>query len=97
MLKQMQKGQSYSSEKWRFMSEFLPSVRVRDLGSFASALKNLVDSYREDLENPIFNQRLEDYQGGSIRSPLCGPEVKKFRLTMAKALLEDLGQTITLP
>ncbi|MBF0589390.1 MAG: hypothetical protein HQL53_09690 [Magnetococcales bacterium] len=97
LLDLMKEKQSFSMERWAFLMAFLPSVRIRDMATFTKALRNLVDSYREDNENPIFNQRLEDYQGGSIRSKYCGPEIKNFRLTMAKGILEDLGEEITLP
>ncbi|MBF0187483.1 MAG: hypothetical protein HQL50_06120 [Magnetococcales bacterium] len=81
---------SFSMEKMRFLSEWLMANRPHDLEELAEHLHNLQRAYDEDAQHPIFNTRLEDGQGVSIRSKYCGEKVRAYRLSMAQSILDDL-------
>ncbi|MBF0161803.1 MAG: hypothetical protein HQL88_05910 [Magnetococcales bacterium] len=77
-------------DKVRFLTDFVASYRPTGERELLQALTNLVDAYHRDHEHPIYNQQLEHYQGGNIRSSSCGADVRAYRLAMAHALLVDL-------
>ena len=84
-------------DKVKFLTEFVHSYRPVGQRELLNALFNLVESYHRDQEHPIYNQRLEHYQGGNIRSEHCGTEIKNFRLAMAHALLADFKPFFAVP
>lgn len=84
-------------DKVKFLTEFVHSYRPAGKKELLNALFNLVESYHRDQEHPIYNQRLEHYQGGNIRSEQCGPEIKNHRLAMAHALLADFKPFFATP
>lgn len=79
-------------DKVRFLTDFVRSYRPVGEQALVNALFHLVEAYHQDQEHPIYNQQLEHYQGGSIRSQHCGPAIKTHRLVMAHALLADFGR-----
>ncbi|MBF0183293.1 MAG: hypothetical protein HQM06_02725 [Magnetococcales bacterium] len=83
--------QSFQVEKFRFLTEFITSYRPSDHAELISSLTNLVAAYHQDHEHPVYNQQLEHYQGGNIRSHSCGPEIKSYRLAMTHGLLTDFS------
>lgn len=76
-------------DKVQFLTSFVRSYRPTGEQGLIQALHNLVASYQEDEEHPVYNQQLEHYQEENIRSEHCGTQVKAFRLAMANALLAD--------
>ncbi|MEG3638990.1 hypothetical protein [Magnetococcus sp. PR-3] len=81
---------SYSLDKMRFLDEFVRTHKPAHKEELAQKLTNLEESYRNEQERPIFNQRLEQVQTDNIRSKLCGNEVKSFRLAQTESILKDL-------
>lgn len=86
----MAKRDSFDVEKLHFLEELADAGRPDDATDLVQHLENLVESYNTDAEHPVFNEHLAKEQSGSIRSRLCGPDVKKRRLALAQGLLEDL-------
>nr|CRH05830.1 conserved protein of unknown function [Candidatus Magnetococcus massalia] len=85
------KNSSYSTDKIRFLSDFVRTNRPQDQEELGTQLQNLIESYQFEQERPIFNQRLEQKHTTNIRSKLCGEEVKSFRLKISNEILGDLG------
>ncbi|WP_130470789.1 hypothetical protein [Candidatus Magnetaquicoccus inordinatus] len=83
--------ESFDLAKFRFLTEFITSYRPKNQQELLHALTNLVDAYHKDHEHPVYNQQLEHYQGGNIRSQSCGPEIKAYRLAMTHGLLTDFS------
>ncbi|MEO5340116.1 MAG: hypothetical protein H7837_06295 [Magnetococcus sp. MYC-9] len=90
-LQAMLSKESCRVDKVRFLTDFVGSYRPAGEQELVHALTNLVDAYHRDHEHPIYNQMLEHYQGGNIRSQSCGADVRAYRLSMAHALLVDFG------
>lgn len=80
---------AFTLEKFGFLRDFVRSYHPKDISLLIQSLGNLVESYRVDNDRPVFNQQLEDHQATAIRSSYCDETVEKYRVTMAKALLED--------
>ena len=93
VLQAMLERGSYQVDKVRFLTDFVGSYRPAGEVELLHALTNLVDAYHRDHEHPIYNQQLEHYQGGNIRSNSCGADVRARRLAMAHALLTDLDHS----
>lgn len=88
---------SFRADKIRFLTDFVGSYRPSGQQELLCALANLVESYHQDSEHPIFNQQLEHHQGENLRSQYCGPTIKAFRLAMAHALLTDFSYSPAMP
>ena len=93
----MAERSTFQLDKVRFLTDFVHSYRPAREAGLVRALSNLLEAYHQDNEHPVYNQQLEHYQGDNIRSRYCGPAVKAFRLSMARALLSDLGHSFTQP
>ncbi|MBF0124240.1 MAG: hypothetical protein HQL60_02750 [Magnetococcales bacterium] len=74
-----------------FMTEMVYSGRPHSIEIWLTQLRNLLESYRLEQEHPVYNPRLEEYQGNSVRSQLCGEQIKAHRLAMAHAWIALLG------
>ncbi|NGZ05253.1 MAG: hypothetical protein G8237_02745 [Magnetococcales bacterium] len=86
-------GGAMSVAKMEFVTEFVRTYRCRGEADLVTGLQSLIESYRIDAEHPTFNNpALEDKQGESIRSRYCDESVRRHRVTMARALLEDLDR-----
>ncbi|MGN7611250.1 hypothetical protein ACQZV8_04100 [Magnetococcales bacterium HHB-1] len=90
VLDAIEKADSFSLEKFSFFTALIRSRPPQNKEGLCQRLQGIIDSYREDLDHPVFNQQLEDHQATSYRSTLCGEEVKAFRLAQSHALLRDL-------
>ena len=84
---------SFSPDKMQFFSDFVRTYRPGKVAELQEALANLVESYRLDENHPVFNERLAEYQTGSIRSEHCGESVKAHRLAMAHGILADFASS----
>ncbi len=91
-LETMRTKNSFDAERFDFLSEFVHTYHPRGVAGLTAALQNLLDSYHQDHEHPIFNERLEEHQGGNIRSRYCGPAVKAKRIGMARSFLIDFDK-----
>jgi hypothetical protein len=92
----MMARESFDVEKFRFLTDFIGSYRPADQDELVQSMTNLVDAYHRDHEHPVYNQQLEHYQGGNIRSQSCGPEIKAYRLAMTHGLLTDFSFSDTM-
>ncbi|MBF0178442.1 MAG: hypothetical protein HQM03_00290 [Magnetococcales bacterium] len=79
-----------SAEKLDFLTHFARTYRCEDLGALQRGLEALVESYRIDSEHPTYNPRLETKQAESIRSHHCDENVRRFRVAMAREILEEM-------
>jgi hypothetical protein len=86
-----QTKQTFDSGQMMFLDGFVFTNRPKSLEQLVVALNNLMESYRLDQEHPVYNQRLEEYQGNSIRSRSCDEQVKAWRLAMARTWLDLLS------
>ncbi|MBF0158497.1 MAG: hypothetical protein HQL58_03140 [Magnetococcales bacterium] len=73
-----------------FLTEMVYSGRPHSVATLLTQLRNLLESYRLEQEHPVYNPRLEEYQGNSVRSSLCGEQVKARRLAMTHSWIELL-------
>ena len=88
----MRDKNSFDPERFDFLSCFVHTYHPVGVSGLVTALENLMESYHRDHEHPIFNERLEEHQGGNIRSRYCGPEVKALRVRMARSFLVDFDK-----
>ncbi|MBF0293850.1 MAG: hypothetical protein HQL96_01560 [Magnetococcales bacterium] len=79
-----------SAEKLDFLTHFVRTYRCGDLPALRRGLEALVEAYRIDSEHPTYNPRLETKQAESIRSHNCDENVRRFRVAMAREILEEL-------
>lgn len=91
VLAAMDKADSFTLDKMIFLTEFIRTHPPHGLADLAGELDRLLDAYKKDENNPVFNEQLEEFQTGAIRSEHCGDRVKAFRLARAAELLRDFG------
>ncbi|MBF0399233.1 MAG: hypothetical protein HQL80_06495 [Magnetococcales bacterium] len=97
VLQVMKERETFRVDKVRFLTDFVVTYRPNGKQELLHMLSSLLEAYHQDSEHPIYNQQLEHYQGGNIRSRYCGADVRSFRVAMANALIADCDPSPVMP
>ena len=86
-----EKRGGFDLDKLRYLSSFVVTYRPEDLDELKVALSNLITAYEEETP-AVFSSQLAKHQLNSIRSEMCGADVKARRLNLSHALLADFSE-----